>query len=114
MGGFIADALGGNVFSGATDLIHSIATGEGGGQNVFYNMGQSVIAGPTQGFGPVFDGTAIGKAIENSPWGADLLDAGTTALVGVEWATGIGEAKFIYDGSSYVVSAAGCFVGVFN
>ena len=40
LGGFITNAIGGNAFSGATDLISSFVTGEGGGHSVFYNMGQ--------------------------------------------------------------------------
>jgi hypothetical protein len=46
VGGFITNALGGNAFSGATDLIQSFGSGEAGGHNVFYNMGQGVAAGP--------------------------------------------------------------------
>src|SRR6185437_13794693 len=47
VGGFVTNALGGNAFSGATDLIQSFGSGEAGGHNVFYNMGQGVAAGPT-------------------------------------------------------------------
>jgi len=35
VGGFFADTVGGNAFSGATDLGESIMTGEGGGNSVF-------------------------------------------------------------------------------
>jgi hypothetical protein len=65
VGGFITNALGGNAFSGATDLIQSLGSGEGGGHSVFYNMGQGVVAGPTQGFGAAFGGS-----IEGTPWAA--------------------------------------------
>jgi hypothetical protein len=108
-GGFVANAIGGNAFSGATDLVHSIATGEGGGHSVFYNMGQGVIAGPTQGFGAAF-----GSAIEGTPWAADLVGVGTKALVGAEYATGIGEAKLIYDGVTYFGATAGCALGIIH
>ncbi len=112
VGGFIVNAVGGNAFSGATDLIHSFATGEGGGHSVFYNMGQSVIAGPTQGFGAAFGGS-IGKAIESSPWGADIVSVGLKALPVVgEYASGIGEAKLIYDGVTYFGATAGCALGI--
>jgi hypothetical protein len=112
VGGFIVNAVGGNAFSGATDLIHSVATGEGGGHSVFYNMGQSVVAGPTQGFGAIFGGT-IGKAIESSPWGADIVSVGLKALPVVgEYASGIGEAKLIYDGVTYFGATAGCALGI--
>jgi hypothetical protein len=108
LGGFIADAVGGNAFNGATDLIHSIATGAGGGHSVFYNMGQGVVAGPTQGFGAAFGG-----AIEGTPWAADLVSVGMKALPVVgEYATGIGEAKLAYDTLTYFGATAGCALGI--
>ena len=82
VGGFITNALGGNAFSGATDLIHSFATGEGGGHSVFYNMGQGVAAGPTQGFG-----AALGKLIEGTPFAPGPVDAVMTGVLG-EYASG--------------------------
>jgi len=74
--GFVTNALGGNAFSGLTDLIQSFGSGEAGGHSVFYNMGQGLAAGPTQGFGPVF-----GKSIEGTPWGSGPVDVASTALV---------------------------------
>lgn len=113
--GFVTDAIGGNAFSGATDLIHSLATGEGGGHSVFYNMSESVVAGPTQGFGSAFARTALGETIEDSPWGADLVSVGLKALPVVgEYATGIGEAKFAYDALTYFGATAGCALGIFH
>lgn len=108
VGGFKAEAVGGNAFSGATDLIHSIGTGEDGGYSVFYNMGQGVIAGPTQGFG-----SAFGSAIEGTPWAADIVSVGLKgiALVG-EYTSGIGKAKLIYDGVTYFGATAGCALGI--
>ncbi len=47
--GFIVGALGGNTFSGLTDLALSLGSGEGGGHSVFHNMGQSALNGPTLG-----------------------------------------------------------------
>lgn len=112
VGGFIVNAVGGNAFSGATDLIHSVATGEGGGHSVFYNMGQSIVAGPTQGFGAAFGGS-LGKAIESSPWGADVVSVGLKALPLVgEYASGIGEAKLISDSVTYFRATAGCALGI--
>lgn len=134
--GFITNALGGNAFSGATDLVQSIATGEGGGNNVFYNMAQGVVAGPTQGFG-----SAAGKGIEGTPWASGPADVATTAIVANaqnivtgtgqtiqtlngavelgavlgeagEWASGFGEAKLAYDALTYFGSMAGCALGV--
>jgi hypothetical protein len=107
VGGFITNAVGGNAFSGLTDLISSFGSGSGGGHSVFYNMGQGVIAGPTQGFGAAF-----GSAIEGTPFAADLVDVGTTALVGAEYASGIGEVKLGYDFLTYAGGVAGCAAGI--
>ncbi len=110
VGGFIADAVGGNAFSGATDLVTSIATGEGGGHSVFYNMGQGVVAGPTLGFGAAF-----GKSIEGTPWAADIVSVGLKAIPVVgEYASGIGEAKLAYDALTYVGGVAGCALNIIH
>ncbi|HEV2201114.1 MAG TPA: RHS repeat-associated core domain-containing protein, partial [Bryobacteraceae bacterium] len=132
VGGFITNALGGNAVSGLSDLGQSIFTGEGGGHNVFYNMGQGVAAGPTQGFGAAF-----GKSIKGTPWASGPVDVATDALVkqgfslatgagqtiqtlnGVtelgsiglevgEFATGFGEVKLAYDVGSYFLGLAKC------
>ena len=108
VGGFAADAFGGNAFSGVTDLITSIATGEGGGHNVFYNMGQGVAAGPTLGFGAAF-----GKAIEGTPWASGPVDAVTAGVLG-EYASGFGEVKLAYDAATYFGAAAGCAFGIIH
>jgi len=143
-GGFVADALGGNVFSGATDLITSLGTGKSGegddAHSVFYNMGQSVVAGPTQGFGMVAEKIAngFGSTLEDTPWSSSAADIATnTILKGVngvinsgsevttlfgeastagfsaaEYVSGFGEAKFAYDFFTYAGSFAGCEVGL--
>jgi hypothetical protein len=108
VGGFVADAVGGNAFSGATDLIQSIATGEGGGHSVFYNMAQGVVAGPTQGFG-----SAFGKAIEGTPWSSGPMDAAMGATLG-EYASGIGELKLAYDAGSYAMGLFQCATGIIH
>ena len=136
VGGFITNALRGNAFSGATDLVQSIATGEGGGNSVFYNMAQGVAAGPTQGFG-----SAFGNSIEGTPWASGPADVATTAIVAnaqnivtgagetiqtlngavqlgsvlgeaAEWASGVGLAKLGYDALSYGTGLVGCKLGV--
>jgi hypothetical protein len=133
VGGFITNALGGNAFSGATDLIQSFGSGEAGGHNVFYNMAQGVAAGPTQGFGAAF-----GKSIEGTPLASGPVDVATAALFtkgfsiatgagqtiqtlnGVarlgslgldvgEVATGVGAVKLIYDAASYGVGLVHCY-----
>lgn len=108
VGGFITNAVGSNVFSAATDLITSFGSGSGGGHSVFYNMGQSEMAGPTQGFGAVF-----GKALEGTPFASGPVDAAMGAVFG-EYATGVGEAKLIYDGVTYVGAVGGCLAGVIH
>ena len=129
----MTNALGGNAFSGATDLVQSIANGEAGGHNVFYNLAQGVAAGPTQGFAP-----ALGKGIEGTPWTSGPVDVVTEAIVNdggalitgsgqtiqtlneavelgtvlggetAEYASGFGEIKLAYDALSYGISLASC------
>jgi len=131
--GFAANALGGNAFSGLTDLGTSLVTGSGGGHSVFYNMGQGVAAGPTQGFGAAF-----GSSIEGTPWASGPADVATNAilkavnsglnsgselttlfgeassagLTGAEYATGVGELKLGYDAATYGLALAGCGLGL--
>ena len=130
VGGFITNALGGNVFSGATNLIESFGGGSAGGHNVFYNMGQGMTAGPLQGI-------PGGRG----PWGASVSDLATGAIAGgyynavtgagetlttlsgevglssatmtaAEFASGVGIAKFVYDSLSYGAGLLGCKAGV--
>src|SRR6185312_17405496 len=90
-GDFVADALGGNVFSGATNLITSLDTGQSGEgddvHSVYYNMGQSVVAGPTQGFNQAIrwglnnvGGQASVDAFDNSVWSKSLGDMASDAV----------------------------------
>jgi RHS repeat-associated protein len=139
-GGFITDALGGNAFSGATDLVQSLATGQSGSgedtHSVFYNMAQGVAAGPTQGFGGAV--TLAGISIEDTPWtsgptdvatGAILTgvnsglnaggsivtlagEASTAGLTATEFVSGVGEIKLGYDAVTYFGSLIGCGLGV--
>ena len=121
------------MFSGATDLVTSLATGEGGGHGVAYNMGQGLVAGPTQGFGAAF-----GKSIEGTPWASGPADVATGAILGgansainaggsivtlageastagltvAEFASGVGEIKLGYDAATYFGSLIGCGLGV--
>lgn len=112
-----------NAFSGATDLIQSLGSGEGGGHSVFYNMGQSVVAGPTHGFGAL-----AGKAVSGTPaeyalpdlavsFGHGIMTAeygGLAADVvgeGLEFASGVGEAKLGIDAAIYGIGLAKCAAG---
>jgi RHS repeat-associated protein len=136
-GGFISDALAGNTFSGITDLVQSMGTGEAGGHSVFYNMAQGSVAGPSLGLGQAV-GAAV-PSLKDTPWtnspvdaasdaiaegmhsmidnGPTLIDlAGATSVEGVtaaEFASGVGEAKLIYDGVTYAGALMGCGFGLF-
>jgi RHS repeat-associated protein len=105
---FAADAVGGNVGSSAVDLYQSFATGQGGGHSGYYNIGQTALAGPTLGIGPLLAKIAP-KFVEANPGLVDLAEVG---LVGAEYATGIAEAKLLYDAITFVGSAAGCKAGL--
>jgi hypothetical protein len=102
---------------------------------VFYNMAQGVASGPSQGFAPAF-----GNSLEGTPWASGPVDVATTAILAssqkivtgagqtiqtlngttqlgsvlgeaAEWATGFGEAKFVYDGTTYFVGMVQCAAG---
>jgi nucleoside phosphorylase len=100
--------VGGNVGSSAVDLYQSFATGQGGGHSGYYNIGQTALAGPTLGIGPLLAKIAP-KFVEANPGLVDLAEVG---LVGAEYATGIAEAKLLYDAITFVGSAAGCKAGL--
>ncbi|QNI35461.1 RHS repeat-associated core domain-containing protein [Edaphobacter albus] len=126
VGGFITNALGGNAFSGATNLISSFGSGAAGGHSVFYNMGQSLMAGPLQGIpggsgvwgasasdlttGAIAGGafsavTGAGQTLQGLNGAASLASTGIDAA---EFASGVGIAKFIYDAASYGVGLVHC------
>ena len=140
--GFVTNALGGNAFSGVTDLVTSIFSGEGGGHSVFYNMGQSVVAGPTQGFGSAAN--IVGRNLEGTPWGSGPADIATGAIAAggfsavtgagatvqtingatsigtatfeqaASFATGVGEVKLAYDLGSWLASVGECATGMIH
>jgi hypothetical protein len=135
VGGFITTALGGNVFSGATDLALSLGSGEAGGHTVFYHMGQGVAAGPSLGFAAV-----LGNRLKGTPWASGPVDAATGAILSgaqrlvtgagqtiqtlngtaemgavletASWASGFAELKFGYDAATYIGGIAGCTAGI--
>jgi hypothetical protein len=54
-------------------------------------------------------------AIEGTPWAADPGGTGLKALPVIgEYATGIGEAKIIYDGGTYFGATALCALGIIH
>lgn len=142
--GFIVNALGGNAFSGATDLFQSFANGEAGGHNVFYNIGQGVAAGPSLGFSAT--ARLFGQSLEGTPWASGPVDAVTNGIVNqlgslvtdsgdtiqtlndatelgtvlsetgevAEFATGFGEIKLGYDASTYFGGLIGCATGILH
>lgn len=105
---------------------------------MFYNMSQGVAAGPALGFG-----VAFGKRLEETPWtsgpaevttravlergfsvatGAGeavqtlngVEELGSIGLYAAEFASGVGEAKLIYDGVTFVGAVGGCLFGVIH
>jgi len=127
-GGFTTDALGGNAFSGLTNLIASLKSGAAGGHNVFYNMGQGVASGPGQGvlppgvrgpWGASPSGLAT-DAITKTFW-SSITGAGrtlttlageaslaSTAITAAEFATGVAEVKYGYDALTYAAGLVAC------
>ena len=129
-GSFVTNALGGNTFSGVTDLALSVASGFAGGHNVFYNFGQAVAAGLRQGIpggSGVWGASASGVATQAIAAGAYNLVTGagqtmqtlngvaslsSMSITGAEFASGVGIFKFGYDALSYGAGLLGCKVGV--
>jgi hypothetical protein len=130
--GFVTDALGGNAFSGLTNVILSAKNGSAGGHGFAYNSAQSHLQGPTQGIVP--PGTVRG------PWAASPASAATgaivrgafslantsqtltmlsgevsltsTSLTAAQFASRFVAVKFGYDFLSYAAGAAACAVGL--
>src|SRR6185437_13043336 len=116
-GRFVADALGGNAFSGAVHLAQSFgSSGMGGGHTVFYNMGQGVLAGPSQGLlppgvGPV-SAVDLATGAINRGLGALVASGGaltdlagtvsTSAFTAAEYASGFGLAKVLWDAGTFM------------
>ncbi|MGH9474010.1 MAG: RHS repeat-associated core domain-containing protein, partial [Terriglobales bacterium] len=109
IGGFLVRAIGGNTFSGATDLVSSFVNGQAGGHSVFYNMAMAEAAGPTQGFRPVLE--AAGADVADSPFGTGPVDAVTEAALG-DAAPVVGQIKLAYDFATFFGAAVGCAIGV--
>jgi RHS repeat-associated protein len=131
--GFTANALGGNTFSGITNLVTTLGSSNSTDQQVLTQMGKAYLRGPLQGIpaslvgasGPaavnpagMVRGAMIGNAF-NAITGADSslvslsgeASLASTTMTGAEFATGFGEAKFIYDGLTYFGSMALCGAG---
>ena len=109
VGGFVTDALAGNTFSGATDLALSFARGQAGGHSVFYQMGLASAAGPAQGFSPALQAASL--VSEDTNFGMSVADGVLAATAG-EYATGIGEAKFVLDAFTFASAGVACALGV--
>jgi len=106
VGGFIVNAIAGNVFSGITDIVMSIGNGQAGGNNVFYNIGQGIAAGPTLGLGAL-----LPNAVQEIPGVTGPIDSILGTAVGAgTWAT-IGVYKLIYDGVTFAGAGVGCGMG---
>jgi hypothetical protein len=70
---------------------------------VAYNMGQGLMAGPSQGMGAAF-----GKAVEGTPWAAGPSDVVTGAIAGGTFSavTGAGQALQTINGVHSLASTA--------
>jgi hypothetical protein len=132
--GFVANALGGNTFSGATNLVSTLTSTSSTDQQVLTQLAKSELRGPLQGIPASFVGASgpaavnpagmvrsamIGNAFDAIA-GADSslvslsgeASLASTAMTGAEFATGVGEAKFIYDGITFFGATAGCALGL--
>jgi len=134
--GFAANALGGNTFSGVTNLLTTLGSADSTDQQVLTQMVSAELRGPLQGIlaslfgvtgpaavnpagmlgsamlGNAFDAvTGADSSIISLSGGASLA---STAMTGAEFATGFGEAKFIYDGLTYFGSLGLCAAGALN
>jgi hypothetical protein len=78
--GFVTNALGGNTFSGITDLVSSIATGSAGGHSVFYNMG----TGDPNNAVPANPCAYMGNAMPPSAYAAEGKAAKWNALLAIQ------------------------------
>jgi hypothetical protein len=107
VGGFIVNAVGGNTFSGITDLVMSIIYGQAGGNNVFYNISQGIATGPTLGLGAL-----LPNSIQEIPGITGPIDSIVGTAIGASTWTTIGAVKLIYDFSTYAVAAGGCGIGM--
>jgi len=124
----VADAVGGNAFSGATDLVASLGSGSAGGHSVFYHLGAESLAGPALGvLPPGVGGASALEEVQGAIGGAlgDLWNAGaglttlagtvsTAAASAAEIASGLGFAKYAYDAAMYFGAAALCEISVLH
>lgn len=125
--GFLTNTLGGNTLSGLTNLGMAVATGD----DLSAQMGKAYLRGPLQGIPASFVGmsdsplryglsglarnTAVAAAYDAVAGGEALTTiAGEASLVantGAEFATGVGEAKFLFDAGVYALGLATCAAG---
>jgi len=118
VGGFLINALGGNVFSGATGLF----TGGGSMADVAFGGTRLGVPGGTTNLengisGVVQNGVARGAFAAISAGGEITTLTGTVSTVGLtagEYASGVGEVKFAYDFLTYAGSVAGCAAGIIH
>ena len=118
VGGFLTNALGGNVFSGATGLF----TGGGSMTDVAFGGTRLGVPGGATNLengisGVVQNGVARGAFAAISAGGEITTLTGTASTVGLtagEYASGVGEVKFAYDFLTYAGSTALCGAGIIH
>ena len=132
VGGFLTNTFGGNTFSGITNLVSTLGSSSSTDQQVLGQMGRAMLRGPLQGIPGSFVGASgalaapgitslvrggvVGAAFNaaNSSGSLTTLagEASIVANTGAEFASGVGEAKFVLDAVTYGASLAACYAGV--
>ena len=131
VGGFLTNTFGGNTFSGLTNLVTTLGSASFTDQQVLSQMGKALLRGPLQGIPASYVGASgalaapginslvrggvIGAAFNAANSSGSLTTlAGETSIVattGAEFASGVGEAKFILAAVTYGASLAACNAG---
>jgi hypothetical protein len=131
VGGFLTNTFGGNTLSGITNLVSTLGSSNSTDQQVLSQMGRATLRGPLQGIPAKYLGAsgalaapgltslarggvlAAGFSAANSS-GTLVTLAGETSIVantGAEFASGVGEAKFLFDSGVYALGLAKCAAG---
>ncbi len=113
-GGFLTNALGGNTFSGLTDaVVHGASAADlafsgtllGFGGSTAWQKGLSGVATDALARGAWSFVTGAGQTIQTLAGATSLASTGISAG---EFASGVGEAKLIYDGGTYIAGLFAC------
>jgi len=131
VGGFLTNTFGGNTLSGITNLVTTLSSANSTDQQVLSQMGKALLRGPLQGIPASYVGASgalaapgitslvrggVIGAVFNAANSSGTLTtlAGETSIVantGAEFASGVGEAKFLFDAGVYALGLATCAAG---